>query len=106
MAAILSIEEQIKAHETRGARLLSRTSISEVDRAAATRSTPLPDPDIREGIYRIVQSCRAEGTSKVGKVGVSVSSSPSDDGQDFAVRMEPRGEADNMSLVRNSQTVV
>jgi hypothetical protein len=99
MALILSIEERIILLESVKTRLISRTSTSELKSSVATRSTPTPYHNIKDGIYRIVQYSHPRENEKPVEIDACVSNLPSDGGQDFSVKMEGRREADKLSLV-------
>lgn len=98
-----SVDEHITQHQHRytDTKLLSRARVTEVDRAAcisAKEPAPWPDPDIADGVYRVVQVCGDGGVQSVDdirgageapveidmRISLSLTSAQSDD---FAVSM-------------------
>jgi hypothetical protein len=63
--SVVTVAELIKHKESQGCKLISSIDGLQVQKALAQgdNSTPLPDPDIKDGIYNLVQVRWGAGSS-------------------------------------------
>ena len=99
MPGLLNINESIKLNEASGAKLLSHISAGESRSAASGTTVPPPDPDIKDGVYRLVQQRWCSG-SAAEDVDASIPFiSPTAPTGDLPVTMMPPSAVGDANLV-------